>query len=152
MHDGEHLRYLILGAQREGARILAGALTPLGVTAAQAEALTVIAAADEPLRLSELGAQLVCEAGSPSRLVTTLVRSGLVVRRERDGDRRSVELTLTRKGAALARRIAKVDETLHRELADALGPRDTRALIRGLGKLVEGRAAGQAIEQRRRSA
>ena len=38
----EELRYLVLGAQREGARMLAELLRPAGVTAAQAEVIAVL--------------------------------------------------------------------------------------------------------------
>src|SRR3954471_14714181 len=77
---GSELRYLILGAQREGNRALTELLKPIGVTPSQAEVLSVLAAADSPLTVREIGLLLVCETGSPSRLVSTLVSAGLVAR------------------------------------------------------------------------
>src|SRR4051795_75888 len=73
----EELRYLVLGAQREGARVLAELLRPIGLTAAQAEVLAVLRDAAGPLTVREIGERLVCETGSPSRLVATVVSSGL---------------------------------------------------------------------------
>ena len=67
----EQLRYLLLAAQREGNRFLADALEPLGLTPSQAEALRVLQDW-QPLALVELGGLLVCEQGSPSRLVAVV--------------------------------------------------------------------------------
>src|SRR6266700_3672007 len=76
----EQLRYLVLAAQRDGNRALAARLRPLDLTPAQAEVLTVLAGADRPLTVRQIGEQLVCEPGSPSRLVASLVTAGLLAR------------------------------------------------------------------------
>src|SRR3954465_9574469 len=60
MNEIEELRYLVLGAQREGARVLADLLRPAGLTAAQAEVLAVLRDAGRPLTLREIGDRLVC--------------------------------------------------------------------------------------------
>jgi DNA-binding MarR family transcriptional regulator len=146
----EELRYLILGAQREGARALADLLRPTGLTAAQAEVLAVLRDARRPLTVREIGERLVCEGGSPSRLVATLVDAGLLRRGERPGDRRAVELSLTARGRTAARQVTDAERQLHEQLAAALGDRNVAAAARGLRKLVDGRAAGEAIARRRR--
>src|SRR6266496_116610 len=64
----EEFRYLVLTAQREGNRILTEALRPLDLTPSQAEVLRVLQE-HQPLSLIALGELLVCESGSPSRLV-----------------------------------------------------------------------------------
>jgi aspartyl-tRNA synthetase len=74
----EEAALLILAAQREGNRLMAAALRPLGVTPAQAEVLQVLADR-QPLTLTGLGELLVCESGTnPSRLVDRLVSAGLL--------------------------------------------------------------------------
>src|SRR3989442_10407256 len=55
------------------------AMRPLGLTGAQADALTVLRQAG-PLSLGELGELLIAEAGHPSRLVDRLGEAGLVER------------------------------------------------------------------------
>jgi hypothetical protein len=76
----EELRYLVLAIQREGNRLLAAELRPLGITPSQAEVLRVLRD-HGPLTLNALGDLLVCETGnSPSRLVDRLVAQGLVKR------------------------------------------------------------------------
>jgi MarR family transcriptional regulator, organic hydroperoxide resistance regulator len=149
MEPVEELRYLVLGAQREGARALAELLRPLGLTAAQAEVVAVLRDAEGPLTVREIGERLVCEGGSPSRLVASVVEAGLLERAGRPGDRRAVEHTLTAAGRSAARRVSDAERRLYDELAAALGDRDVQAVVRGLRRLVDGRPAGAAIERRR---
>ena len=90
--------------QRDLERRLNDALRPIGLTAAQAEAIVVIGQA-QPLSLKELGELLIAEAGHPSRLVDRLVEAGLVERRSAPDDRRRVVLSLTPRGRALEQRV-----------------------------------------------
>jgi MarR family transcriptional regulator, organic hydroperoxide resistance regulator len=152
MEPIEELRYLVLGAQREGARALAELLRPIGLTAAQAEVLAVLRDADRPLTVREIGERLVCEGGSPSRLVSSVVDAGLIERAEHPGDRRAVALSLTRKGEAAAERVTKAERLLYERLAGPLTSTDIAAVVRALRKLVDGGAAGAAIARRRASA
>jgi DNA-binding MarR family transcriptional regulator len=145
----EELRYLILGAQREGARALTELLRPAGLTAAQGEVLAVLRDAGRALTVREIGERLVCEGGSPSRLVGSLVDAGLLERGARDGDRRAVEVSLTAKGRSAAGDAEHAEAALHEWLAGALGERDVAAAIRVLRKLVADRPAGAAIRRRR---
>jgi DNA-binding MarR family transcriptional regulator len=149
MDPVEELRYLVLGAQREGARTLTELLRPLGLTPAQAEVLAVLRDADRPLTVREIGERLVCEGGSPSRLVATVVDRGLLSRGERDGDRRAVELSLTPEGAKAAQAVAQAEGDLHAWLAQSLSEREIATTVNVLRKLVEGRQPGSAIAHRR---
>jgi DNA-binding MarR family transcriptional regulator len=145
----EELRYLILGAQREGARALTELLRPAALTPAQAEVLTVVAEADRPLTVREIGERLVCESGSPSRLVASVVDAGLLERGGRRGDRRAVELSLTAPGRAAVEAVRRAENELHEWLAASLSERDVTALVRALRTLVHERPAGDAIARRR---
>lgn len=148
MRPAEELRYLILGAQREGNRIFADALRPFGLTPSQAEALRVLSERG-PLSLLELGRLLVCETGSPSRLVDGLVRTGHVARVEDPADRRRVTLTLTKTGRTAASQVADAEAQLH-ELLEALVPdRKLAVVIDVLRTLIAGRPAGDALALRR---
>jgi DNA-binding MarR family transcriptional regulator len=149
MDPVEELRYLVLGAQREGARTLTELLRPLGLTPAQAEVLAVVRDADRPLTVREIGERLVCEGGSPSRLVASVVDRGLLSRGERDGDRRAVELSLTPEGAKAARAVAEAERDLHAWLARSLSEREISTAVNVLRKLVEDRQTGTAIAHRR---
>jgi DNA-binding MarR family transcriptional regulator len=149
MDPVEELRYLVLGAQREGARAFAELLRATGLTPAQAEVLAVVRDAGRPLTVREVGERLVCEGGSPSRLVSSVVDRGLLTRREREGDRRAVELSLTPEGERAARGVAEAERELHGWLSTALTEREIGATVRTLRKLVDGRQTGTAIARRR---
>ena len=149
MDPAEELRYLVLGAQREGARALAELLRPTGLTPAQAEVLAVVRDSGRPLTVREIGERLVCEGGSPSRLVASVVAAGLLQRGERDGDRRAVELSLTPDGAKAARAVAEAERELHDWLSSSLSERELAAAANALRKLVDGRQTGLAIARRR---
>jgi MarR family transcriptional regulator, organic hydroperoxide resistance regulator len=149
MEPVEELRYLVLGAQREGARALADLLRPAGLTPAQGEVLAVLRDAAHPLTVREVGERLVCEGGSPSRLVASLVDAGLLRRGDRRGDRRAVELSLTPRGADAAQEVRRAEQVLHDWLSAAIGDRDLASVIRALRKVVAGRPAGGAIARRR---
>jgi MarR family transcriptional regulator, organic hydroperoxide resistance regulator len=149
MEAVEELRYLILAAQREGARALAELLRPAGLTAAQGEVLAVLRDAGRSLTVREIGERLVCEGGSPSRLVASLVDAGLLERREHPRDRRAVELSLTAAGRTASDRVQKAEGELHAWLDSALSDREVAAASKTLRKLVAGRPAGEAINRRR---
>jgi len=145
----EELRYLVLGAQREGARALTELLRPAGLTPAQAEVIAVARDADRPLTVREIGERLVCEGGSPSRLVASVVQAGLLARGQREGDRRAVELSLTPAGAKAATAVAEAERQLHAWLSTSLSEREIAATVNVLRKLVDGRQTGTAITHRR---
>jgi DNA-binding MarR family transcriptional regulator len=147
----EELRFLVLAAQREGSRALSDLLAPIDLTAAQAEVLAVLRDEPRPLSVREIGQRLVCEGGSPSRLVATVVSRGLAQRTPSASDGRAVELTLTAEGQAAAERVADAERRLYEWLSQTLTNGDVTALIRGLRKLVEGRPTGRAIARRRES-
>jgi DNA-binding MarR family transcriptional regulator len=135
VRPAEELRYAILALQREGNRVLAAALGPIGVTPSQAEVIRVLDQSG-PLTLAGLGDLLLCETGTgPSRLVDRLVVQRYVVRTQDPSDRRAVRLTLSAAGRELSARIALVEDELYATM-DALTagyPVDsTLVLMRGM--------------------
>ena len=138
----------VKAGQRELERRMNDAMRPLGLTAAQADALLVIGQAG-PLALKDLGELLIAEAGHPSRLVDRLVDAGLVERRAAGDDRRRVELSLTSRGRALQRRAdAAREEVL--ELGRALvGERDLGAALDLFRELLQVTPYAELIARRR---
>ncbi len=143
----EQLRYLILAAQREGNRFLAEALQPLALTPSQAEALRVLHDW-QPLALIELGSLLVCEQGSPSRLVAGLIAAGYVARTPSPEDKRKVVLTLTPRGREAAAQVAKVESALYATMNALLPDQQIASLLPLLWAIVAGRPAGDALARR----
>lgn len=149
MKPVEELRYLVLAAQREGNRFLAEALRPLALTPSQAEALRVLQDW-QPLALIELGSLLVCEQGSPSRLVAGLIAAGYVASAPSPEDKRKVVLTLTPAGEEAARRVAEIESALYATLDAVISPQQIKALLPILWTVVSGRPAGDALARRLR--
>lgn len=142
------LRYLVLALQREGNRLFAAGLRPLGLTPAQAESLTVLAAF-QPLSLRELGELLICESGSsPSRVVDRLVTSGIVRRETDPGDHRSVLLSLTTEGRKLARRVSTVESDVELALDQLVAGHDTAPAVALLRSMAARLPAGEALRNR----
>ncbi len=139
---------MVLAAQREGQRLLAEALRPVGVTPTQSEVLSVLRSR-QPLTLGELGGLLIAEIGSPSRLVSGLVRAGLVARRPSLEDGRAVELRLTAQGETAAEAVAAVEQVLYRAIDEATAGIDTDAAITLLEAFVADRPTGRALQRRR---
>ena len=142
------LGLLVKAGQRELERRANDAMRPLGLTGAQADALTVIGQAG-PLSLKELGELLIAEAGHPSRLVDRLVEAGLVERRAAGDDRRRVELSLTARGRALDRKVRAARESLLDLGRQLIGDRDLAPALELLRDLVQYTAFAELIARRR---
>ncbi|HEY3505191.1 MAG TPA: MarR family transcriptional regulator [Actinocatenispora sp.] len=127
---------VVKATHREIQRRLNELLRPLGVTAAQAEAILVIGDAG-PLSLKELGELVIAETGHPSRLVDRLVEAGLVVRREVEEDRRRIELTLSPRGRRLQTHIAQAHGTLLSWGRQATDGHDIGVAIEAMRALLE---------------
>lgn len=148
MKPEEEFRYLILGAQREGNRIFAEALQAYDITPSQAEVIGLLNDHGS-LSLLELGQRLICEGGSPSRLVDGLVKAGLVDRKLATEDRRRVELSLTRTGKAKAVKVVKAEETLHRVIRTLMPANQITTINRVLHGFIANRPSGDAMELRK---
>ena len=147
MNSSEELRYLILAAQREGNRILLDLLRPLGVSPSQAEVIRVVAD-HGPLSLVDLGLLLVCETGSPSRLVDGLVTASLLERIPALDDRRRVILYLTDAGRERELSIRGVESALHSYIEQSMTTAEMESVNTLLRKFVSGRPAGIAVDRR----
>ena len=147
MEPVEELRYLMLAVQREGNRSLTEALRPLELTPAQAEVLRVLQEF-QPLSLISLGDLLVCESGSPSRLVNGMVEAGLIERIPSTINRRMVILTLTEKGEERAERVREVEQMMYRTITELLEGVSLPEIQALLWRFIEGRPAGDALARR----
>jgi MarR family transcriptional regulator, organic hydroperoxide resistance regulator len=150
MSPAEELRYLILALQREGNRQFLEMLHPLGLTPAQSEVLKVLEQFGE-LTLIELGERLVCETGSPSRLVKTMVEAGYLQKKENPDDGRAVLLSLTPKAHALMPGLNSLETSYNESVAELVAhlPIPVETLLEILWHLVGDTAAGTAISLRK---
>jgi DNA-binding MarR family transcriptional regulator len=148
MNSIEELRYLILAAQREGDRTLSAAFEPIGLTTSQAEVLRVLYDY-APLSLIQLGERLVCETGSPSRLVSMLVEKKLVERTPSASDRRMVTLLLTSSGQQVAEQVREIEQVFYAQVASVLESTPLEAINSALWRFVAGRPTGDALTRRK---
>lgn len=147
MNQANELRYLILAAQREGSRLFAEQIRPLGLTPAQAEVLTVMHEG-HPLSLVEVGERLVCESGSPSRLIEGMVKAELVERTPSSTDQRKVSLTLTKRGEQLYQQVAQIEQ-FFTQLVNSWGDQATLDVVASaLWQFVGDKPAGRALARR----
>jgi DNA-binding MarR family transcriptional regulator len=144
----EEFRYLVLAAQREGARALAGALRPHDLTPSQAEAIAVLRDARRPLTVREIGERLVCEGGSPSRLTSTLARKGLVESRVEASDGRITLLSLTQAGIEAAQAVTQVEQDLYAAFTLILDDNAVDIALPVLRTLVAHLPTGSALQRR----
>lgn len=138
----------VKAVQRELERWINEAVRPLGITAAQADALVVIGSA-QPISLKDLGELLIAEAGHPSRLVDRLVEAGLVRRRPASDDRRRIALSLTPRGRRLERRVSAAREAVMQLGREAVGERDLMPALELLRELLASTPYGELIARRR---
>lgn len=137
MHDLELDRqvcFALYAASRAVTQLYRPLLDALGLTYPQYLVMLVLWE-EGPTTVKELGSRLELDSGTLSPLLKRLQAAGLVDRRRRTTDERSVEVHLTAEGAALRERAT----TVPRKVAGAtgLGSDQLDALRRDLVRLTE---------------
>jgi len=150
MHPAEEIRYSILALQREGNRQLAEALKAINLTPSQAEVLQVVAEF-QPLTLTDLGARLVCETGTPSRLVNSMVKNGYLIRKENPNDGRAMLLELSEQAEAMLPHLTQIEDSYNASVYDMLQTVEMplESILQVLRNMLAGSASGLAIELRK---
>ncbi|MDK8511404.1 winged helix DNA-binding protein [Corynebacterium bovis] len=146
------LRYVILALQRQGNRQLTSALRGLNLTPSQAEVLEVLAEFG-PMKTGDVGTYLLCESGSPSRILDTLAAKGLSIRSHPVDDRRATIHSVTASGRAALHRLNEVEHDFISSFAHDLeevvsGPDQIREIIRTLTQLVRDPTLRGALARR----
>jgi len=147
LRQASELRFLVLAAQREGNRQLGQALREVGLTPAQAEVISTLDE-HEPLTVAALGRYIVCESGSPSRLVDALVQKGLVERESGQADRRVVHLRLTTQARALMEHVTAVETAIDSMIVERLSAADPQPVIDALRSIVRDTVTGAKVAHR----
>ncbi|WP_454978659.1 MarR family winged helix-turn-helix transcriptional regulator [Corynebacterium propinquum] len=118
-HRPEEFRYLILALQRQGNRQLNSLFAKLELTNSQAEAIEIIGTYG-PLSTREVGDYLICESGSPSRLLATLAAKGLTMTSQSTTDKRATLHALTPAGREMTAAIADIKQDFDGRTSTAL--------------------------------
>ncbi|MGT2749532.1 MarR family winged helix-turn-helix transcriptional regulator [Streptococcus orisasini] len=112
---GSQFRYLFRSAERSAMKELSRLLEPLGITPNQGEVIVVLGK-HAPLSLKELGNLLICEEKSPSRLVQSLIKKGLITKERSANDGRSSLLSLTTAGQELLPKVEECESAFDQKL------------------------------------
>ncbi|MGG3574499.1 MarR family transcriptional regulator [Bacillus gobiensis] len=114
-NNAEAFRYVILATQRLGNRMLNDLLKKTGLTASQAEVIRVLNDW-KTLSLKELGKLLICETGSPSRLIDRMSKDGLIEKIIDPNDSRYLVLQLTADGLEKAKSIKNIEKQFYEQV------------------------------------
>ncbi len=122
---------------REGQRLF----RPHGITAAQYNVLSVLAAAGEGISQRELGDVLVVDRSNVTGLVDRMEKAGWVRRTDDPADRRVYRVMLTPAGRRLWEKIAPAYEAVVLQVVEGLTERQANATLSGLKHLQAGAVA-----------
>ncbi len=115
---------------------LASAMTPHGLTPAQYNALRILRGAHpQLLTCGEIGSRLLDRTPDVTRMVTRLMKLGLVDRARADRDRRIVEVWITPKGLEVLAEIDPVVQKKQGQLMNNLSSIELKQLTELLEKL-----------------
>jgi DNA-binding MarR family transcriptional regulator len=140
---GNYLPYLI---NRVGFALVesftAQALTPHGLSIAMWRVLAALSNNGEQRQI-DLVEMTSIDASTMSRLVTRLVRDGLVTRARSKSSSREVVVALSPKGRALVARLIPIAQQLERTASAGLPAKDLAALKRLLSRVYENLTPGR---------
>ncbi|WP_083912226.1 MarR family winged helix-turn-helix transcriptional regulator [Corynebacterium mastitidis] len=148
----EALRYTVLAVQRQGNRRLGDLLRRINLTPSQAEALEVLSE-HGPMTTRAVGEYLLCESGSPSRILSALSEKGLSTRSQSDTDRRATLHALTEEGKEKLEQARRCQNDFNSHFMSTLidqfaTEEEIVALTEKLAKLVSDPALSAALELR----
>ncbi|MBT9458993.1 MAG: winged helix DNA-binding protein [Burkholderiaceae bacterium] len=92
---------------------------------------------DGPLTLVKLAEEADIQLAQASRMITALIKRGLVLGVANENDGRSVKLSLTAEGKALYRKIFAEAQSRHNRLLEGLNKTEQQYLYQALDKLAD---------------
>jgi DNA-binding MarR family transcriptional regulator len=108
----------------------------LDLSLSQLRALHVLDAAAQPLALHELADHVGLSVGATGRAVDSLVRTGLVSRREDEADRRVKRIAISDAGRETIMRIVSARRNAVRAVVESMADDERDALSRALAPLL----------------
>jgi DNA-binding MarR family transcriptional regulator len=145
--EAERFRYFILAAQRLGQRQLNEFMKTIDLTVSQSEVIRVLEQW-QPVSLKDLGALLICETGSPSRLIERMVEVELVDKVVNPSDARFVLLQLTDKGMGKAKQIMEFEEKLYVDLESLFSNGEMASVSSALEKMLSHFPIAETLRKR----
>jgi len=131
----ERFRYIILATQRLGSRVLQEEYKKIGISSSQSEVIQVLKEW-EPISLKKLGELLLCEEGSPSRLIDRMVKAGFINKYRSEEDSRYVLLELSEKGREIYEEIVHIDQEFYKKLENIFSEDEMKQVNQLLSKFL----------------
>ncbi|MBO8156357.1 MAG: MarR family transcriptional regulator [Bacillaceae bacterium] len=131
----EQFRYIILATQRLGSRLLQEEYKKIGISSSQSEVIQVLKEW-EPISLKKLGELLLCEEGSPSRLIDRMVKAGFINKYRSEEDSRYVLLELSEKGREIYEKIVRIDQEFYKKLENIFSEDEMKQVNQLLSKFL----------------
>lgn len=146
--EAERFRYFILAAQRVSQRQMKEYMRTIDLTPSQSEVIRVLEQW-QPISLKDLGSLLICETGSPSRLIDRMAEDGLVNKVVNPDDARYVLLQLTAKGLGKAQQIKAFEEKLYKNLESLFTNGELAAVGSALEKMLSRFPIAETLRNRK---
>jgi MarR family transcriptional regulator, organic hydroperoxide resistance regulator len=123
------------------ANLLTRRLAPLfedsGLTPQQWAVLSLLAASEKPMTLAGIARAMLVSKQNMTGMIERLERLGVIARQAGQPDRRSSQVSLTRRGGNLVARLGPVYERWIAGLRSSLTPAEQRALPAAAVKLIQ---------------
>ncbi|PMB82065.1 MarR family transcriptional regulator [Limosilactobacillus pontis] len=144
----EILRFLIKSCERESLSVFNSLLKDLKLTANQVEVLTILNSYGA-MSVKDLGNLLICEKKSPSRLVQSLIKKKLLVKKIDKSDKRVSLIALTAQGKELIPKINSANEKFNEIIEQKIyDPSQVDELIDILSSYLQGTDSISKIRRR----
>ncbi|QQP29456.1 MarR family winged helix-turn-helix transcriptional regulator [Lactobacillus ultunensis] len=144
----EILRFLIKSCEHESLTVFNNLLKDLNLTSNQVEVLTIIDSYGA-MSVKELGNLLICEKKSPSRLVQSLIKKNLLVKKTNKADKRVSLISLTPEGKKLIPQINKANDQFNKIIEEKISNTDqVNELIDILSSYLKGTDSILKIQKR----
>ena len=100
------------------------------------------------ISIKDLGSRLICESGSPSRLVETMVREKMIEKVQNIKDSRSVNLKLTPHGNHIIEQVKEQEKKLYEIIALSLDAKRLSYLNLALRDFLKDSSVEEALVKR----
>ena len=130
----EHLHYLLMKAQAMFSRKVLWEAGKLGLTPGQPKILDFLLQYKEADQKT-IAAYCEIEQTTVGSILLRMENAGLVQRRQKDGNRRSLYVSLTQSGIQAAEQMMDIFQTVEMEAVADLSPEEEEALCRLLNRI-----------------
>ncbi len=142
----ESLHYLLMKSSAMFSKQILSEVSKLGLTAGQPKVLDFLLQYQEADQKT-IAAYCEIEQATVGSILWRMENAGLVVRRQKEGNRRSLYVSLTEKGMAAATQLKDVFQQVEQTATAALTPQEQQTLKEILSKMCGSMQSSQKSEK-----